>query len=198
MTKQQLIEDVFGKDANLYRDALFINEHASGEEVEQAYLQQWQQTRQMLKPGLAKSETTHIEMRLEGLLIAYRILSNPELRVKYDDMLLEMSSTNSSHKNNAPQHQTSALKSISEMKTERSIQNATQAKISPRNKTKNLSLPQETDVNPDRFMFSAKSTQSRRKDGMKKAKQSTGWRGKNVSVEDLLQIETMLMIMKLL
>lgn len=93
MTKQKLIEEVFGKDANLYSDALFVDPGASDRDIEQAYLSQWQATRKKLTPGLDPRQAEFIEKKLEALLIAYRILSNPELRSRYNDMMTEMWST---------------------------------------------------------------------------------------------------------
>lgn len=90
MSKQELIESVFGKDANLYTDALGVHPTASESEIEQAYLKQWQDTRQMLTPNLDVEEQDVIQKRLEGLLVAYRILSNEQLRAKYDEMLSEI------------------------------------------------------------------------------------------------------------
>lgn len=90
MSKQELIEEVFGKDANLYTDALGVHPTATESEIEQAYLKQWQDTRQMLTPHLDVDEQDVIQKRLEGLLVAYRILSNEQLRAKYDEMLSEI------------------------------------------------------------------------------------------------------------
>lgn len=90
MSKQELIEAVFGKDANLYTDALGVHPTATESEIEQAYLKHWQDARQMLTPRLDVEEQEVIQKRLEGLLVAYRILSNEQLRAKYDEMLSEI------------------------------------------------------------------------------------------------------------
>lgn len=94
MSKQQLIEEVFGADANLYADALCIDQFASEKEIEKAYLRQWQVTRRELTSGLSVDQQDLVQKRLEALLLAYRILSSPELRAKYDDMLTEVSVRN--------------------------------------------------------------------------------------------------------
>jgi len=87
--KQKLIEEVFGKDANLYNDALRVSQKASSSEIEKAYFREWQQARNMLTPNLPVRERDEINKRLEALLIAYRILSNPVLRSKYNEMMVD-------------------------------------------------------------------------------------------------------------
>lgn len=90
MSKQQLIEEVFGVDANLYVDALCIDQYASEKEIEKAYLRQWQIARKELTLH-DEDKQELVQKKLEALLLAYRILSNSELRKRYDDMLTEVS-----------------------------------------------------------------------------------------------------------
>ena len=87
--KQELIEEVFGKDANLYTDALGVMQNASSNEIEKAYFEKWQKARHRLTPNLPTKERLEINKRLEALLIAYRILSNPILRSKYNEMMVD-------------------------------------------------------------------------------------------------------------
>lgn len=87
--KQKLIEEVFGKDANLYTDALRVKPKASGPQIEKAYFREWQNARNKLTPNLPIQERNEINKKLEALLIAYRILSNPTLRSKYNEMMTD-------------------------------------------------------------------------------------------------------------
>mmetsp|Transcript_13950 Transcript_13950/g.20687 ORF Transcript_13950/g.20687 Transcript_13950/m.20687 type:complete len:670 (-) Transcript_13950:5869-7878(-) len=84
---EKLFEDAFGEDADLYENVLRISKDSSAEVIRQGYLQRamfFHPNRQAGK-DLNERQLKKASLCFRAVAVAYKILSDPELKRKYDE-----------------------------------------------------------------------------------------------------------------
>lgn len=94
------IELAFGKNANLYTDVLHVSQNANIDQLLQAYLKKWQDTKNEMNQATNHQDKEAVKIKLEALHSTYRTLCNSDLRGMYDEMLNEINGTGHSNLSN--------------------------------------------------------------------------------------------------
>jgi curved DNA-binding protein CbpA len=92
-----VIDEAFGPSADLYLDVLGVQPNASNGQIQHSYFDRREELFRLLndidedqeQDSIATSHRFHAERKLDAVVVAMRILGDPELRVEYDDMRFE-------------------------------------------------------------------------------------------------------------
>lgn len=85
-----VIQYAFGANANLYSDVLSVPPDALQAEIQSAFFDRRYELYEVLSKeenALTPTERHFAERRMDAIVAAYRILSNPSTRAEYDEVL---------------------------------------------------------------------------------------------------------------
>jgi len=87
------IDKAFGPTADLYLEVLGVKPNATSEQIQRAYLDRRNELFQLLSDleleeddSVLASHRFHAERKMDAVVMAMRILGDPELRLQYDDL----------------------------------------------------------------------------------------------------------------
>ena len=82
-----VIQYAFGANADLYRDVLSVPPDAPPTQIKSAFFDRRYELYEVLgrEDELTPTERHFAEQRMDAIVAAYRILSNPSLRAEYDE-----------------------------------------------------------------------------------------------------------------
>lgn len=85
----QVIQYAFGTNANLYSDVLSVPPDAQQKQIQSAFFDRRYEMYEILKKEneLTPTEQHFAQRRMEAIIAAYRILSDPSARAEYDEIL---------------------------------------------------------------------------------------------------------------
>mmetsp|Transcript_9106 Transcript_9106/g.25633 ORF Transcript_9106/g.25633 Transcript_9106/m.25633 type:complete len:513 (+) Transcript_9106:153-1691(+) len=86
-----VIEYAFGPSANLYGDVLSVPHDAEQPQIQSAFFDRRYELYEILSKeenALTPTERHFAERRMDAIVAAYRILSNPQTRAEYDEVLI--------------------------------------------------------------------------------------------------------------
>jgi hypothetical protein len=92
-----VIDEAFGPSADLYVDVLGVQPNASNGQIQHSYFDRREELFRLLndidedqeQDAITASHRLHAERKLDAVVVAMRILGDPELRIEYDDMRFE-------------------------------------------------------------------------------------------------------------
>jgi curved DNA-binding protein CbpA len=92
-----VIDEAFGPSADLYVDVLGVQPNASPGQIQHSYFDRREELFRLLneidgdqeQDSITASHRFHAERKLDGVVVAMRILGDPKLRLQYDDMRYE-------------------------------------------------------------------------------------------------------------
>jgi len=95
--KLDLIDEAFGPTADLYKDVLGVKPNVTAEQVQRAYFDRRNELFRLLadidadeeQDSITASHRFHAERKMDAVVMAFRILGDPELRLQYDDLRVE-------------------------------------------------------------------------------------------------------------
>lgn len=87
--QHEVIEYAFGKNANLYSDVLSVPADAGPAQIQSAFFDRRYELYEVLskEDELSPTERHVAERRMDAVVAAFRILSNPKLRSEYDERI---------------------------------------------------------------------------------------------------------------
>lgn len=95
-TSLAAVDEAFGSHSDLYKDVLGVKSNASPEQIQRAYFDRRNELLQLLadmaeeeQDSITASHRFHAERKMAAVVLAMRILGEPELRLEYDDLRAE-------------------------------------------------------------------------------------------------------------